>query len=235
MSSDAKHTVTAFDTDLDGLRGDLLEMGNLARQIFATSVEALMSGDERRATLAIALDASIDSLERRVEERAVLIIAKRQPLAVDLRDIMAGVRIASDLERIGDLSKNIAKRARSLGSVSLPDELAGRIDAMATLAAGQLARVMDAYATKNADEAIMIRNGDGEIDTLNTEFFRCSIDYLGRRHGDIAGIAHLIFCAKNIERIGDHVTNISENVYFIASGSMPEGERPKHDRSSGLD
>ena len=232
--SNSKHTVTAFDADLVGLRDNIRQMGDIAQATLAACVDALLSGDQQAATRAIAQDELIDALERRVEEGAVLTIARRQPLAVDLRDIMAAVRIASDLERIGDLSKNIAKRAQALGNERPPPALADRIGRMSTLAGEQLRRVLEAYAERDADRAIAIRNEDGEIDVLNTEFFRESIDYIARTYNNIAGITHLLFCAKNIERIGDHVTNISENVYFIVTGSLPPQERVKLDSSSSV-
>ncbi|MBV5270135.1 MAG: phosphate signaling complex protein PhoU [Afipia sp.] len=232
--SSSKHTVTAFDTDLDGLRDNIQQMGDIAQATFAACVDALLLGDQQAATRAIVQDEQIDVLEKKVEEGAVLTIARRQPLAVDLRDIMAAVRIASDLERIGDLSKNIARRAQALGSERPPPDLADRIGRMGALAREQLRRVMEAYIKRDAERAILIRNEDGEIDLLNTEFFSESIDYIARTYSNIAGITHLLFCAKNIERIGDHVTNISENVYFIVTGSQPPGERIKLDRSSDV-
>ncbi|RTL50085.1 MAG: phosphate signaling complex protein PhoU [Bradyrhizobiaceae bacterium] len=230
----SKHTVSGFDTDLDSLKDNIVRMGEVVQTAFAESINALLSGDADAATFAIAHDETADELERRVEEGAVQTIARRQPLAVDLRDIMAAVRIASDLERIGDLAKNIAKRALALGDERPQQDLASRIEKMATLTRQQLGRVLTAYADRNAELAIAIRDEDGEIDLLHTAFFKESIDTIARSHSDVAGITHLLFCAKNIERIGDHVTNISENVYFIVTGSMPQQDRIKLDTSSTI-
>lgn len=230
----SKHTVTAFDADLDSLKDNLMQMGELVETAFADATKALLSADQAAARKAIANDEAVDALERRVEDAAVQTIVRRQPMAVDLRDIMAATRIASELERIGDLAKNIAKRTLVLGSEEIPQDLGERIAQMSALARRQLRQVLDAYAERDAVKAITIREGDSEIDVLNTEVFKESIEYISRTYKDVAGITHLLFCAKNIERVGDHVTNISENVYFIATGSMPEVERTKRDASSSI-
>jgi phosphate transport system protein len=232
--STAKHTVSSFDADLNLLKDHLLQMGELVDRAFVDAVHALLTRDDVAAAKVIEEDGQVDVLEARVEHEAIQIIARRQPLAVDLRDIMAAARIGSELERIGDLAKNIAKRAGALGSEPTPQDLAARIRQMSTLAQDQLRQVLAAYADRDAARAMAIRDADGEIDLLNTAFFKESIDYIARTYQDIAGTAHLLFCAKNIERIGDHVTNISENVYFIVTGTTPAEERTKLDTSSTL-
>jgi phosphate transport system protein len=230
-----RHTVTGFDTDLAVLKDHITTMGRLVDRAFGDAVEALRTGNTDTAARIIGQDEEVDELESETEEEAVQIIARRQPLAIDLREIMAAVRIANELERIGDLSKNIAKRARAVGGEALPEDLANRITEMGGLAQTQLRAVLEAYANKNAGEAIAIREKDGEIDLLNTAFFKDSIDYIAGTYKDVVGITHLLFCAKNIERVGDHVTNISENVYFIATGAAPAQERKKLDTSSSVD
>jgi len=232
--STAKHTVSSFDADLNLLKDHLLQMGELVDRAFVDAVHALLTRQIDRQGLPPRNDLYRLVLEARVEHEAIQIIARRQPLAVDLRDIMAAARIGSELERIGDLAKNIAKRAGALGSEPTPQDLAARIRQMSTLAQDQLRQVLAAYADRDAARAMAIRDADGEIDLLNTAFFKESIDYIARTYQDIAGTAHLLFCAKNIERIGDHVTNISENVYFIVTGTTPAEERTKLDTSSTL-
>ena len=232
--STTKHTVSSFDADLNLLRDHLLQMGELVDRAFVDAVRALLTRDAATAAKVIEEDGQVDVLEARVEHEVIQIIARRQPLAVDLRDIMAAARIGSELERIGDLAKNIAKRAGALGSEPTPQDLAARIQQMSTLAQDQLRQVLAAYADRDAARAMAIRDADGEIDLLNTAFFKESIDYIASTYQDIAGTAHLLFCAKNIERIGDHVTNISENVYFIATGTIPAEGRKKLDTSSTL-
>lgn len=229
-----KHTVSSFDTDLESLRGHLLQMGEMVDAAFSDAIRALLTRDVASAAKVIEQDGQVDALQARVEHEVIQIIARRQPLAVDLRDIMAAARIGSELERIGDLAKNIAKRAGALGSEPTPSDLAARIEQMSTLAQGQLRQVLAAYSDRDAAQAMAIRDADGEIDLLNTAFFKESIDYIARTYRDIAGTAHLLFCAKNIERIGDHVTNISENVYFIVTGTIPAQERKKLDTSSTI-
>lgn len=228
-----KHTVSGFDADLNLLREHLLQMGTLVNAAFVEATRVLVAHDAAAAVKVIEQDEQIDALEALVEHKAVLIIARRQPLAVDLRDIMAAVRIGSELERIGDLAKNIAKRAVALGSQPHPD-LVARIDQMSALAQTQLQHVLAAYADRDATRAIEIRNADSELDLLNTKFFKESIEYIENSYKNIAETAHLLFCAKNIERIGDHVTNISEEVYFIVTGDNLIDEREKLDTSSSL-
>lgn len=230
----SKHTVSSFDTDLQSLADHLLQMGQLVESALGCATKALLAGDTAIAGEVIAQDEGVDALETQVEEEVVQIISRRQPLAVDLRDIMAAMRIASELERIGDLAKNIAKRAKALGNERPPQELARRIEQMSELAQKQLRQVLSAYADRDATQAIAIRDRDQEIDLLNTAFFKESIDYIARTYKDIGGITHLLFCAKNVERIGDHVTNISENVYFIVTGASPAQERKKLDDSSTI-
>ena len=232
--STVKHTVSSFDADLNLLRDHLLQMGTLVDAAFVDATRALVTHDAAAAVKVIEQDAQVDALEALVEHEAVQIIARRQPLAVDLRDIMAAVRIGSELERIGDLAKNIAKRAVALGSEPPHQDLAARLQKMSTLAQTQLRHVLAAYADRDATRAMAIRDADSEIDLLNTAFFKESIEYIARTYKDIAGTAHLLFCAKNIERIGDHVTNISEDVYFIVTGAIPAEERKKLDTSSTL-
>lgn len=230
----SEHIVTSFDTDLNELKGYLNEMGRLAHSALKLCIEALLKRNGPAGDEVIRQDLVIDSLEEKIEKGSIHIIARRQPLAVDLRDILAAVRIASDLERIGDLAKNIAKRAATLGNMQLPQELGGRLEQMAALAQSQLRLVLIAYAERDADKAIAIRESDSELDVLHTSFFQESIDYIASAYKDVAGITHLLFCAKNIERIGDHVTNISENVYFIATGHLPAEARRKLDNTANI-
>ena len=229
-----EHTVRSFDDELKGLAANLTELGTLAEGLFADAVSALLHGDAELAMRVISQDKKIDALDAQVEEEAIQIIARRQPMAIDLREIVGAIRIAGDLERIGDLAKNIAKRATALGSERPPHDLSISIETMSELARGQLRQVLSAYAERDSQRALDIREKDVELDELHTAFFRKSIDHIANNYSDATSLAHLLFCAKNIERVGDHVTNISENVYFIATGITPEEERRKHDTSSTL-
>lgn len=176
--STVKHTVSSFDADLNLLRDHLLQMGTLVDTAFVDATRALVTHDAAVAVKVIEQDAQVDALEALVEHEAVQIIARRQPLAVDLRDIMAAVRIGSELERIGDLAKNIAKRAVALGSEPPHQDLAARLQQMSTLAQTQLRHVLAAYADRDATRAMAIRDADSEIDLLNTAFFKESIEYI---------------------------------------------------------
>jgi phosphate transport system protein len=229
-----EHIVTSFDTDLSTLNRHLMEMGRLVDSAFVQCIEALLRQNASAGAEVIRQDLEIDALETKIEEEAIQIIVRRQPLAIDLRDIIAALRTASDLERIGDLAKNIAKRARVLDHSALPVDLSDRLEQMASLAHKQLHQVLLAYAERDAGKAIEIRDNDGEIDILHTSFFKESIAQIANTYKNVAGITHLLFCAKNIERIGDHIANISENVYFIATGHLPAEQRRKLDESSSV-
>jgi phosphate transport system protein len=187
----------------------------------------------------IAADAGIDRLQREIEEKAVLTIARRQPMAVDLRGIVAALRIANGLERIGDYAKNIAKRVVATGAEIRPLPVFRGLQHMADLALAALKHVLDAYARRDVTEALAVWRGDEEIDAVNNSLFRELLTYMMEDPRNIATCTHLLFCAKNIERIGDHATNIAESVYYIVQGVPLDGERPKgeapDERSSGFE
>lgn len=228
------HIVSSFDQELRELRGMIAEMGGLAEKSVADSVEALLKRDSQRAKAVIELDTAIDRLQRQVEERAILIIARRQPLALDLREIVSALRVANDLERIGDLGKNVAKRVVAIQGHMQPNQLFGGFDHMADLVLEQLKQVLDAFAQRNVEEALSVWNSDGEIDAMYTSLFRELLTYMMEDPRNIGFCTHLLFCAKNIERIGDHATNIAETVHYLVTGDSPAGERPKADNSTSL-
>ena len=225
------HIVTAFDEELSELRKLIAQMGGLAEDQFGKSIEALSRSDKKLADLVIAADDKMDKLEKDVEERAIKLIAKRQPMASDLRAIIVAIRISSDLERIGDLSKNIAKRTLAVDD-PLPRSVNVGINRMAELAMEQLSDVLDAYATLDVDKARDVWVKDSRIDALYNSVFRELLTYMMEDARTISMCTHLLFGAKNIERIGDHTTNIAENVYYLVTGGVPEGDRPKQDSTS---
>jgi len=228
----SEHIVHAFDEELQGLGNKIAQMGGLAERALSDAVAALVRRDTELAGRVIANDGRIDALEKQAEEAALMMIARRQPLAVDLREIMAAIRIASDLERIGDLAKNIAKRATAIGSERQPQKVAVGVEHMTELALEQLKDVLDAYVARDLDKALSVRARDSAIDALYTSLFRELLTYMMEDPRNITMCTHLLFCAKNIERVGDHATNIAENVYFLVSGEVLENERPKSDHSS---
>jgi phosphate transport system protein len=224
-----EHTAKAFDVDLQGLTRLVAEMGGLAEKQIADSVDALAERDAERAQRVILVDASIDVLQREIEEKAVLTIARRQPMAVDLREVVAALRVAGDLERIGDLAKNIAKRVAPLTGDFHPQKLLRGVEHMAAMVLAQLKQVLDAYAGHDLDKALAVWNGDEEIDAMCTSLFRELLTYMMEDPRNITFCIHLMFCAKNIERMGDHATNIAETVYFMIEGRAIADERPKGD------
>lgn len=226
------HTVKAFEADLENLKRLIAEMGGLAEKAVADSVLALGRRDLELAQRVVREDERLDKLQREVEEAAIFLIARRQPVASDLRDVIGALRICSDLERIGDLAKNIAKRAIAIGSDTQPQRLIHGVSHMSQLALEQLKQVLDAYTQKNHGKALSVWKRDEEIDAMYTSIFRELLTYMMEDARNITVCTHLLFTAKNIERIGDHATNISETVYYVASGETLGDERPKGDDSS---
>jgi phosphate transport system protein len=209
----------------------LAQMGGLAEDHLAKAIEALSRRDTRLADMVIAQDEKIDALEVQLGERAILTIAKRQPMARDLREIMVAIRIASDLERIGDLAKNVAKRTHAI-SEQLPRKLAIGLTRMGRLSLEQLKDVLDAYATTDEAKALDVWRNDGELDALYNSIFRELLTYMMEDPRMIGPCTHLLFGAKNFERIGDHATNIAENIHYLVSGQTMREERPKKDTTS---
>jgi phosphate transport system protein len=223
----AEHTVKAFDAELKELAREILEMGGLVEQQIADSIEVLVKQDMDLARRVIANDAQIDALQREIEENAILTIARRQPMAVDLRETIASLRIASGLERMGDYAKNIAKRVLATGSEVQPLPAVRGLKHMADLVLSALKQVLDAYVQRDLALALAVWRGDEEIDAVNNSLFRELLTYMMEEPRNITFCTHLLFCAKNIERIGDHATNIAETVYYIVEGAPIEGERPR--------
>jgi phosphate transport system protein len=227
-----QHTAKAFDVDLQDLARMVAEMGGLAEKQIAESVDALARRDGKLAQRVVALDPSVDGLQREIEERAILTIARRQPMAVDLREIVGALRVSNDLERIGDLAKNIAKRVIALGPASYPTQVIRGVEHMADLVLGQVKQVLDAYARRDVPQAMEVWRGDEEIDAVNNSLFRELLTYMMEDPRNITFCTHLLFCAKNIERMGDHATNIAETVYYIVEGRALADERPKGDTTA---
>jgi phosphate transport system protein len=227
-----EHTAKAFDIDLQSLARLVAEMGGLAEKQIADSIEALDRRDEAMAQRIIALDAKIDALQHEIEEKAILTIARRQPMAVDLREIVGSLRVANDLERIGDLAKNIAKRVPAVeGDLQLQKVLRG-VEHMADLVLAQIKEVLDAFAHRDVNKAMAVWRGDEEIDAVNNSLFRELLTYMMEDPRHISYCIHLLFCAKNIERMGDHATNIAETVYYMVEGRALVAERPKADTTA---
>jgi phosphate transport system protein len=226
------HTVRAYDDELSGLAQKIAEMGGLAEQQVADSVTALSARDGALAQRIIASDQRMDRLQRQIEDAAVSMIARRQPMALDLREIMASIHIANDLERVGDLAKNTAKRVFAVESNFASQRLVAGVEHIAELSLAQLKAVLDAYAARDLAAALSVWERDDEIDAMYTSLFRELLTYMMEDPRNITFCTHLLFCAKNLERIGDHATNIAETVHYLVSGNSLTEERPKKDNSS---
>jgi phosphate transport system protein len=226
------HIVQSYEDELRLLDARVVQMGGLAEQILGQAVDALETRDPGLAEKAIANDRNIDRLERELQEQAITMIAKRQPMAYDLRQIMMAIRIAGDLERVGDMAKNTAKRAIAVSGDQPPKSVMGGIHHMAEIAMKQLAEVLDAYAQRDAEKAIAVWKKDQQIDAMYDSLFRELLTYMMEDPRNIGFCTHLLFGAKNIERIGDHVTNIAETVHYLVTGETLPDDRPKSDTTS---
>jgi phosphate transport system protein len=228
----SEHTAKAFDEDLQQLNRLIAEMGGLAERMIADSVGALVRRDVAVGMRVVADDVEVDKLQRMIEERAVLTIARRQPMAVDLREIVGALRVAIDLERMGDLSKNIGKRVAQLDSDFHPLKLIRGLEHMTDLVQSQVKSVLDAYAAHDLPAAMSVWKGDEEVDAICTSLFRELLTYMMEDPRNISFCLHLMFCAKNIERIGDHATNIAETVFYMIEGQQILEKRPKGDMTT---
>jgi phosphate transport system protein len=224
------HIVRSYDAELEGLRRSLAEMGGMSERMLGDSTVALVRRDTTLAQKVISADQRLDNLQRDVEERAVLTIARRQPLANDLRELISAIRIAADIERVGDLAKNIAKRAVAIsGQFQPPHRAVVGLEHMSRLVQAQLKDVLDAYAASNEHKAMEVWRRDDEIDALYTSLFRELLTYMMEDPRNITFCTHLLFCAKNVERIGDHTTNIAETIHYLVTGESLDLNRPKLD------
>ena len=226
------HTTKAFDTDLQEITRKVAEMGGLAERQIADAVQALVERDVELGERVIAMDPTIDALQREIEEKAILTIARRQPMAVDLRECVSAMRVCNDLERIGDHAKHIGKRVVALDEDFYPQKLIRGVEHMSALVLAQLKQVLDAYAGRDVQAALAVWNGDEEVNSMCVSLFRELLTYMMEDPRNISFCMHLMFCAKDIERIGDHATNIAETVYYMVEGRPITDQRPKGDTTS---
>jgi len=226
------HTAKAFDTDLQEIMRKVAEMGGLAERQISDAVRSLVERDTELAERVIGADSAIDALQHEIEEKAILTIARRQPMAVDLREIVGAMRICNDLERIGDHAKHIGKRVVALDGDFYPQKLIRGVEHMATLVLELIKQVLDAYAGRDLQSALAVWKGDEEVDALCTSLFRELLTYMMEDPRNITFCMHLMFSAKDIERMGDHATNIAETVYYMIEGRPITDQRPKGDTTS---
>ena len=222
-----EHTVRSYDKDLDTLERRIAEMGGIAEKMVIDAMDALSQADMTLAHQVVTTDPRLDALQREIEEQAILTIARRQPMAVDLREIIGAIRVAGDLERVGDLAKNIAKRSLKIGlEARVPRAIIG-LRHMNEVATELMKDVLDAYAQRDVERARAVWERDAELDALEDSVFRDLLTHMMEDPRNISFCAHLLFCAKNIERIGDHATNIAETVFYLVTGATLPAERPK--------
>jgi len=232
MAIMTEHTIKAFDADLQELARMIAEMGGLAERLIGDAVDALSRRDSALSQSVIAADIKIDNLQHEIEEKAILTIARRQPMAVDLRDVVGALRVSNDLERIGDLAKNIAKRVEVVDSELNLQKVMRGVEHMTELVLTQIKDVLDAFARHDVAKALQVWRGDEEVDAVNNSLFRELLTYMMEDPRNISVCIHLLFVAKNIERMGDHATNIAETIYYMVEGRALPDERPKGDTTS---
>ena len=227
----SQHIVRAFDEDLKYLANRIAGMGGHAERMVDQAVSALVNSDAGLARKVIDDDTFLDEGQREIDDKAIVFIAKRQPMADDLREVIGAIRISADLERVGDLGKNIAKRVVAVSDARHPFSLFRGLQALTELALTQLKDVLDAYASRSVERLGFVRDRDDQIDAMYTSLFRELLTYMMEDPRNITACTHLLFCAKNIERIGDHATNIAETVYYVVTGDQMPPDRPKEDKS----
>jgi len=229
---ETEHIVKSYDEELGKLDSMIAEMGGLAEAQLVDAIQALSTRDVELAERVVQADKRIDELESEIDNFTLRLLALRQPMAEDLRIVIAALKVSANLERIGDYAKNVAKRTVPLSQTPALGGACGTIARMGVLVQGMIKNVLDAYVSRDSKKADDVRLRDEEVDTMYTSLFRELLTYMMENPKNITPCTHLLFVAKNVERIGDHTTGIAEQVHFIVCGEKPEDERPKGDRSS---
>jgi len=224
-----QHIVHSFDAELRFLKAKIIEMSERSEKMIASALQAMIHNDVDLAAKIILDDEPIDALEREVDDRAVVLIGKRQPMADDLREIVGAIRISSDMERIGDMGKNIAKRVGAMAAMHQGGDLYHEMQELTDLALAQLAQVREAYINHSLAPIEIVLKRDEEIDAAYTRLFRHLLEVMTQDKDKITLCTHLLFCGKNIERVGDHATNIAEMVHYIITARHPTLERARED------
>ncbi len=231
MADTSQHMVKSYDQELVRLRDLISEMGGIVENQVALAAEALATRGSDAATRAVEHDPEVDALEREVEQFVIRLLALRQPVAGDLRHVVAALKITGDLERIGDYAANVAKRTIVLGQFSLSFSVAG-LAHMARMVQGNLKSAIDSVADNDTGKALEVWRSDQVIDDLYNALFRELVTYMMEDPRNITPCAHLLFIAKNLERIGDHATNVAETLYYAVTGDSLPDARPKGDASA---
>jgi len=227
----SEHIVKSYDEELRRLSNTITEMGGLAESQLAAAIDAVVKRDSELAAMVVEADAKVDQLQQDLDNLAVRLLALRQPMARDLREVFAALKIGSDLERICDYAANVAKRAIALNQTP-PVRPVYALPRMAHLAELLVKDVIDAYVARDADKAYLVWIRDAELDEMYSSLFRELLTYMMEDPRNISACTHLLFMAKNIERVGDHATNIAEDLYYLVHGTRIAEARPKGDQSS---
>jgi phosphate transport system protein len=227
MNSNSPHTVKSYEEELKNLNNNIVKMGALCEEALRKSIITLVTNNSEQAHEIINNDQEIDKYENLIEQQVVNLIALRQPLAIDLRETVTALKISSDLERIGDLAKNIAKRSLLI-SGNLSKNLVDILNSLSENVQKQLKSVIDSYLERSSSMAINVWESDEKIDDLTNQCMQETINFLKEDQNNLKNGTHLLFVAKNLERMGDHTTNVAEQVYFLVKGEYLEGDRPKH-------
>jgi phosphate transport system protein len=226
MDTDREHTVKSFDEDLRHIDAIIAEMGGLVEAQLVAAIEAMAKRDMESAETVIRTDERVDLLEKDLDRSVIRLLALRQPMAEDLRVLIAALKIGSAIERIGDYARNIALRTLTLAGMP-PIDPAQTVARMGRHALDMLKAVLDAYLTRDPDKANDVRRRDSHIDAMYASLFRELSDYMAENTRTISACTHLMFVAKNIERVGDHITTIAESVTYLVRGEIPENKRPE--------
>jgi phosphate transport system protein len=229
MASLNEHIVSSYEDELTNLAKLIFEMGGMVEVAVSNATRALLKLDHGLARNTIDADKAVDEMQKRIDEIAVSMIARRQPMATDLRAIITSIHVANDLERVGDMAKTISRRTLQIDGLSLAPKFYNGVKHMSDLILRQMKAALDAYATRNAAAAVEVCNADDEIDALYTSLFRELLTYMMEDPRNITQCTHLLFCSKSLERVGDHATNIAEHAYYLETGrqigSAPDQHR----------
>ncbi len=231
MAEIAEHIVKSFEQELKRLRVLITEMGGMVENEVALACQAVLEQDGGAAGRAVEADPKVDAVEREVEQFVIRLLALRQPVAQDLRLIVASLKITGDLERIGDYAANVAKRSIVLEQFNMPFSLTG-LAHMSQLVQQNLKSIVDAFGESDTDKALQVWRSDEVIDEIYNALFRELVTYMMEDPRNITPCTHLLFIAKNLERIGDHATNIAETIYYAVTGEPLADARPKGDTSA---
>tara|TARA_B100000700_G_scaffold180469_1_gene199212 strand:- start:1099 stop:1803 length:705 start_codon:yes stop_codon:yes gene_type:complete len=226
------HIVKDFNEELSQLDNLLAEMGGLCEAQLSRAMEAMVKRDVDLASAVIEGDRRIDDLEKQVDSLAINLIALRQPMAADLRMIIASLKVANNLERVGDYAKNIGKRTIALSKSPVISNTANSIQRMSTMVEGMIKNALDALINRDSQRAKDVRISDQEVDQMHSSLFKELLTFMAEDPESISTCTHLLFVAKNLERVGDHMTSVAEQIVFIVEGEILDDERPKKDKTS---